>query len=84
MLYALGAVILPFVLGGAIAYCLDPIADRLQRLGLGRVWPTVTITLVAILLFVVLALLVVPTLVNQAPALVQTGARAADRSSRPS
>jgi len=29
ILWFLGDVILPFVLGGAIAYCLDPIADRL-------------------------------------------------------
>ena len=37
LLWQLGDVILPFVLGGAIAYCLDPIADRLERLGLSRV-----------------------------------------------
>jgi predicted PurR-regulated permease PerM len=69
VLWFLGDVILPFVLGGAIAYCLDPIADRLQRLGLGRALATALITLGAILLFVVMALAVVPTLVEQAVSL---------------
>ncbi len=70
VLWFLGDVILPFVLGGAIAYCLDPIADRLERLGLSRAVATTLITLVRILLFVVMALAVVPTLVEQAVALV--------------
>ena len=65
VLWWLGDVILPFILGGAIAYCLDPIADRLERLGLPRLAATIVITLVAILAFVILALLVIPTLVSQ-------------------
>lgn len=72
ILYALGNVILPFVLGGAIAYCLDPIADRFQGWGFSRVWATVTITLFGVLLFILLALLVIPTLVSQATGLIQT------------
>lgn len=70
VLWFLGDVILPFVLGGALAYCLDPIADRLQRLGLTRVWAVVVITLVAILGFVIAILLVIPTLLQQAAQLV--------------
>ncbi|MFK7877177.1 MAG: AI-2E family transporter [Paracoccaceae bacterium] len=66
VLWFLGDVLLPFVLGGAIAYFLDPVADRLQRLGLSRVAATATITVVALLIFVVMALLVIPTLVSQA------------------
>ena len=30
LLYVLGSVILPFLVGGAMAYFLDPVADRLQ------------------------------------------------------
>jgi predicted PurR-regulated permease PerM len=70
VLWFLGNVILPFVLGGAIAYCLDPVADRLQRLGLNRALATTLITLVAVVFFVVMALAVVPALVRQAVALV--------------
>ena len=36
ILWTLGDVILPFVLGAAIAYFLDPVADRLERLGVVR------------------------------------------------
>jgi predicted PurR-regulated permease PerM len=70
VLWFLGDVILPFVLGGAIAYCLDPIADRLERLGLSRALATTLITLGAIIVFVVMALAVVPRLIEQAIALV--------------
>ncbi len=72
VLWALGDVILPFVLGGAVAYLLDPIADRLERLGLSRAASVVVITLFAVLIFVILALLVIPTLVQQTTALVDT------------
>jgi predicted PurR-regulated permease PerM len=69
VLWWLGDVILPFVLGGAIAYFLDPLADRLEKLGLTRAMAVATITLFALLLFVIMALLVVPTLIKQAVAL---------------
>jgi predicted PurR-regulated permease PerM len=65
LLWGLGTVILPFLVGGAIAYFLDPVADRLQRAGLGRTAATATITVIGILAFVILALLVIPTLVRQ-------------------
>ncbi len=71
-LWYLGNVILPFVLGGAIAYCLDPLADRLERLGLSRVMAVAVITLVALLIFALLVLLVIPLLIQQAGSLINT------------
>ena len=71
-LWFLGDVILPFVLGGAIAYFLDPVADRLEDMGCSRALATTIITLVAILIFVIMVLAVVPTLVSQATSLIQT------------
>lgn len=71
-LWFLGDVILPFVLGGAIAYCLDPIADRLQRAGCSRVVSVAIISLVAALIFVLLILLVIPTLIQQTSSLINT------------
>jgi predicted PurR-regulated permease PerM len=65
LLYVLGNVLTPFILGGAIAYCLDPIADRLAKWGLNRIMATIVITLSAIFLFVLVFLLVVPTLIGQ-------------------
>jgi predicted PurR-regulated permease PerM len=74
-LWFLGQVLVPFLLGGAIAYFLDPVADRLERMGLSRALSTALITFVAILIFVVMALLVVPTLVSQAASLIETAPR---------
>ena len=65
-LWFLGNVLLPFVIGGAIAYFLDPVADRLERAGLSRVAATAVITVVSVLIFVMLTLLVIPTLISQA------------------
>ncbi|MBI1416365.1 MAG: AI-2E family transporter [Limimaricola sp.] len=70
VLWKLGNVILPFVLAGAIAYVLDPIADRLERLGLSRVMSVVVITAVALLVFVLIILLVIPTLIRQTTGLI--------------
>ena len=72
VLWFLGDVILPFVLGGAFAYLLDPIADRLEKIGLSRIMATVLITLVAAILVVLASLLVVPTLMQQLIGLVET------------
>jgi predicted PurR-regulated permease PerM len=72
VLWYLGDVILPFVLGGAIAYLLDPLADRLERVGLSRAAATAIITVAAVLIFVLVALLVIPTLVRQTTELIQT------------
>ncbi len=43
LLYQLRDVLLPFVAGAALAYALDPVADRLERLGLGRLTATLII-----------------------------------------
>lgn len=69
-LWYLGDVILPFILGSAIAYFLDPVADRLETMGCSRALATTIITLSAVLIFVILLLAVVPALVNQTVALV--------------
>ncbi|MCK0142217.1 AI-2E family transporter [Aliiroseovarius sp. F20344] len=68
-LWFLGDVIMPFILGGAIAYFLDPVADRLEKAGFSRVAATVVISLLAVLVVILGFLLVVPTLVSQAIAL---------------
>ncbi|NOD82743.1 AI-2E family transporter [Ruegeria sp. HKCCD6119] len=65
ILWALGDVLLPFVIGGAIAYFLDPVADRLERLGLSRIAATAVITVIGILGFIMAILMVVPALITQ-------------------
>ena len=41
LLWLLSEALLPFILGAAIAYLTDPLADWLERRGLGRVLATV-------------------------------------------
>ncbi|GFE65690.1 AI-2E family transporter [Litoreibacter roseus] len=72
VLWFLGDVMLPFIVGGAVAYLLDPVADRLEAAGLSRVLATATISVAAVLIFVLIILLVVPEIVDQAVQLVQT------------
>ena len=74
-LWFLGDILMPFLLGGAVAYFLDPVADRLERLGLSRLLATVCITVSVILVFIVFAFLVIPTLVQQAVTLFDTAPR---------
>ncbi|MDO8985444.1 AI-2E family transporter [Cypionkella sp.] len=79
LLLLLGSVMLPFLVGGAMAYFLDPVADRLQRLGLSRVAATTVITLVGLLLMVLLVLSVIPTLIQQTSALINAAPEIARR-----
>lgn len=70
MLWFMGDVLLPFLLGGAIAYFLDPVADRLQRLGLSRTAATAVISIAALVIMILLVLAIIPSLVNQLTALI--------------
>ena len=58
-------ILLPFIAGMALAYFLDPVADRLERLGLSRAMATTFILLIFVLLFALGLLLVVPLLTEQ-------------------
>ena len=44
-IYALSGVLLPFVVAAAIAYLIDPLVDRLERLGLPRVGGAAFVTM---------------------------------------
>jgi predicted PurR-regulated permease PerM len=79
LLWFLGNVLLPFLVGGALAYFLDPVADRLERAGLSRVAATTVISLIAVLLVILLVLAVIPTLVNQLTALINAAPDIAKR-----
>ncbi len=72
LLYLLSGVMLPFVAGLALAYLLDPMADRLQRFGLGRLSASLLILAMFVVGLVVLLLIVVPLAANQISALVTT------------
>ncbi|KIT18157.1 AI-2E family transporter [Jannaschia aquimarina] len=71
LLWYLGEVMLPFIVGGAIAYILDPLADRLEALGLPRVGATAIITLVGLLGLLLAVGIIIPSLIRQGTALAQ-------------
>ncbi len=72
-------ILLPFVAGMAIAYFLDPVADRLERIGIGRgVAAMVTLLgfFIAVLLVLLLLLPVIQSqiseLIQRLPVIIQT------------
>ncbi len=70
VIYALSSVLFPFLAGIAIAYLLDPLADRLERVGVGRGWAAALI-LGAFAAFIILVLLLLaPILYEQMVGLV--------------
>ena len=79
LLWLLGTVITPFLVGAAIAYFLDPVADRLQRWGLSRAVATTLISLVALALCVLVMLAVIPTLTRQLTQLFNAAPEILDR-----
>ncbi len=77
LFWILGGALLPYISGAAIAYFLDPLADRLEKMGLSRLWATVVICTLTAMLALLAVLLVLPLLIDQlvgltkaAPALV--------------
>ena len=65
MLYLFASVLLPFVVGMTLAYFLDPVADRLERIGLSRLLATLVILLTFVLVFILFIVIVAPILVAQ-------------------
>ena len=59
-LWMFSGILLPFVAGLVLAYFLDPLADRLERLGMSRLLATLTILGLFVLLFVATLLLFIP------------------------
>ncbi|MFN7166367.1 MAG: AI-2E family transporter [Pannonibacter sp.] len=59
------AVLLPFVAGMALAYLLDPVADRLERMGMSRLAATLSILFAFVLVLGIVLILLVPVLGNQ-------------------
>ena len=65
-LWLFSSILLPFVAGMALAYFLDPVADRLQRWGFSRMAATSVILLSFVVLLVIALIIVIPLLATQA------------------
>ena len=64
-LYLFSEILLPFVAGMVLAYFLDPVADRLQRLGLSRIMATILILITFIVVLVIALIILIPLLASQ-------------------
>ncbi len=78
LLWLLADALLPFVLGAAIAYFTDPLADWLEEHGLSRLLATVVITLASITIAVMLFLLIVPAMIDQSRQLITNAPQLVD------
>lgn len=64
-LVLLRGILLPFVVGMAVAYLLDPVCDWLENHKFSRIWATVLVTLLFFILIVLAFALLIPLLINQ-------------------
>jgi predicted PurR-regulated permease PerM len=64
-LHLLGGVVTPFALGIALGYLLDPIVQRLQRLGLNRLGASTVILIAFVVLVVMILVVFAPILGSQ-------------------
>lgn len=58
-------ILLPFIAGMILAYALDPVADRLEKMGVSRMMATVLILFAFLQLFIVTLMIILPVLGNQ-------------------
>ncbi len=70
-LYIFSNILLPFVAGMVLAYFLDPVADRLERVGLSRTAATSLILVAFIVVLTVGLIILVPVLASQLAGLLE-------------
>lgn len=70
LLWLLNDILLPFVVGIVVAYFLDPVVVRLQRMGMSRTWATTYVTIIAVLVAIGVAMAIVPPLFSQLQSLI--------------
>lgn len=71
LIWLLSDVVMPFVAGMAIAYFLDPVCDRLERIGLSRLMATWVVTIVCTAILMVVLALVLPAAISQTVDLIE-------------
>ncbi|WP_169569067.1 AI-2E family transporter [Sneathiella limimaris] len=71
ILVLLREILLPFVLGMAVAYFLDPVADKLEEKGMGRTSATSLIVGIFLLITILAVVLLIPALADQLIGLVK-------------
>lgn len=70
-LWVFRGVLLPFVVGVALAYLLNPLVNQLQKWRFSRVWATVVVLLSVLTIFISLFFMFVPMIGEQIIGLIQ-------------
>jgi predicted PurR-regulated permease PerM len=65
LIWLLSPVLMPFAVAAMLAYLGDPLADRLERLGLGRAWAATIVFMVLMIVLVGVLLLLIPLIARQ-------------------
>jgi predicted PurR-regulated permease PerM len=71
LLWVFRSILLPFIVGGLLAYLLNPIVNLVQKLRIGRGWSTALVLLIVLALIAGLFVLIVPVVVQQGVGLAQ-------------
>jgi len=71
LIWLLSPVLMPFAVAAMLAYLGDPLANRLQRLGMSRAWAASVVFLVLLLALVGVLLLLIPLISRQIENLIE-------------
>jgi predicted PurR-regulated permease PerM len=78
LIWLLAPVLMPFAVAATLAYLGDPLADRLERVGMSRNWAATLVFVVLLLAFVGVLLLLVPLIARQVENLIDNLPRYGD------
>ena len=65
LLWNISDILAPFILGGILAYLLDPMADKMESFGVPRLLTALTVSLFALFVLMTTAILVIPIIFDQ-------------------
>ena len=78
LIWLLAPVLMPFAIAAMLAYLGDPLADRLERLGLNRMWAATIVFVLILVLFCGVLLLLIPLIARQVENLISNLPRYGD------
>jgi predicted PurR-regulated permease PerM len=78
LIWLLAPVLMPFAMAAMLAYLGDPLADRLERLGLKRMWAATVVFVVLLLAVGGVLLLLIPLIARQVENLIENLPRYGD------
>nr|WP_040671168.1 AI-2E family transporter [Rhodanobacter fulvus] len=78
LIWLLAPVLMPFAVAAMLAYLGDPLADRLERLGLKRMWAATVVFVVLLLAVCGVLLLLIPLIARQVENLIENLPRYGD------